>query len=304
MIKEHIKRKFIITTLALIIFIVTMSFPNTEEQIKNITISYSENINNNSVYILDSSLMVSRIDMRIDAKTNIDMAKEIIEILTIQSQKSTYIPSFFEPVIPKDTKILCIDMQDNVLKINFSKEFLNVANSYEEKMIECIVFSLTEIDSIEGIIIFVEGSLLEKVPNTSTPLPPILKRDIGVNKVYNLDSLKDVSKTTTYYIKKNDDFAYYVPVTLLQNTDKNKIEIIIERLKGSYTENTNLISYLNASTELSNYELLEQEVILSFSSLLYEGLASEEIKEEVKYSISLSMKDTLNVKEVTFLDEP
>ena len=67
-------------------------------------------------------------------------------------------------------------------------------------------------------------------------------------------------------------------------------------------EKTNLISYLNASTQLSNYEILESQVLLSFSPLLYEGLASDEILEEVKYAISLSMKDSLNVKDVIFVN--
>ena len=62
------------------------------------------------------------------------------------------------------------------------------------------------------------------------------------------------------------------------------------------------MSYLNASTELTNYEILEKEVTLSFNDYLYEGLANEELKEEVKYSISLSMMDTLNVETVTFLE--
>ena len=95
---------------------------------------------------------------------------------------------------------------------------------------------------------------------------------------------------------------YYVPVTLLENSEKNKVEIIIERLKSMPNEKTNLMSYLNASTELTNYELLEEEIKLSFAPLLYEGLASNEILEEVKYSISLSMKDSLNIQNVIFLE--
>ena len=57
-----------------------------------------------------------------------------------------------------------------------------------------------------------------------------------------------------------------------------------------------------ANTELTNYEILESEIKLSFSPLLYEGLASQDIEEEVKYSISLSMQDTLNVENVTFVE--
>jgi len=301
-IKEHIKRKFIITTLAIFIFLITMSFPEVEKDIQNITISYN-NTDPSPIYLLDQSSFVSRTNMILQGKDTLSIAKEMIEVLTIGNAKSEYIPSFFEPILPKDTKILSIDIQDNVLKINFSKEFLKIKQGYEEKMIECLVFSLTELDQVKGILLFVDGSLLEKIPNTETPLPPVLTRDIGVNKVYNLTSIKNVNKTTAYYLAKEKDFTYYVPVTLLDNNEKDKVEIIIERLKSMPYGKTNLMSYLNASTELTNYELLESQVLLSFSPYLYEGLMSKEIVEEVKYSISLSLQDTLHVKDVVFLEK-
>ena len=127
-------------------------------------------------------------------------------------------------------------------------------------------------------------------------------RDIGVNKIYDIESVKNVTKTTMYYIAKEQDTSYFVPVTILENNDKNKVEIIIEHLKSLPNEKTNLMSYLNASTELSNYEILESQVLLSFSNLLYEGLASKDLLEEVKYSISLSIEDSLNVENVIFLN--
>lgn len=301
MIKEHIKKKLIITTFAIFIFLITMSFPRTEEEIKNVTISYQSG-ELSPIYLLDSSSYVSRINMVIKGDSDISFAKEMLEILTIGHAKSAYIPTLFEPIIPKDTKILSIDSQDNILKVNFSKEFLNIPKGYEEKLIECIVFSLTENDNFIGVMLFVEGKLLEKVPNTNVSLPPMLTREIGANKVYNLESFKNAVKTTIYYVAKQGDYSYYVPVTFFDNNDKNKIEIIIERLKSLPSEKTNLMSYLNASTELSHYEILEQEVLLSFSPLLYEGLHSSNILEEVKYSISLSIQDTLNVKDVIFVE--
>ena len=61
------------------------------------------------------------------------------------------------------------------------------------------------------------------------------------------------------------------------------------------------MSYLNASTELNSYELLEEEIKLSFNDALYEGLKEEQMKEQVEYIITLSIKDTLNVKNVTLI---
>lgn len=302
MIRECVKRKLIITTFALIVFFITLTFPKVEEKIENVTISYQSG-NTFPIYLLDKDNLVARTTLAMKETSTIDQAKEMINFLTINNAKSAYIPATFEPVIPSNTTLLSIDIQDQVLKVNFSKEFLNVAKGYEEKMIECLVYSLTELENVKGIILYVEGNMLKKIPNTDISLPSLLTRDIGVNKMYNLNSIKNVSKTTTYYIAKENDAIYYVPVTLLENNDKNKIEIVIERLKSNPSLRTNLMSYLNASTELSNYEILEETVYLSFSPLLYEGLANAEMTEVVKYSISLSLKDTLNIKNVIFTED-
>lgn len=299
MIRECVKRKLIITTFALLVFLLTLTFPKVEEDIENVTISYQSG-NAFSIYLLDQSSLVARTTMVIKNDEPIEKAKEIISFLTINNAKSAYIPATFEPVIPSNTKILSIDLQEDVLKINFSKEFLNVPKGYEEKMIECLVYSLTEIESVRGIILYVENKLLENIPNTDTKLPTLLTRDIGVNKIYNMNNFKNISKTTTYYIALENNTLYYVPVTLLENNEKDKVEIIIERLKSNPSIQTNLMSYLKASTELSEYEILEETVYLSFSPLLYEGLTNEDMIEVVKYAISLSLQDTLNIKNVVF----
>ncbi len=301
MIKESIKRKFIITTFALLVFLMTLSFPKNEPENSFVSVHY-ESDNTSPIYLLNHAEYVSRTSMHIEGESIEEEAKNILSILTIGEKYANYIPTLFEPIIPKGTKIISMDLQDTTLKINFSKELLNIPKNMEEKLIECIVYSLTEIKGVKGIIIYVDGKLLETIPNTTYKLPPLLTRNIGVNKIYDIESVKNVTKTTMYYIAKEQDTSYFVPVTILENNDKNKVEIIIEHLKSLPNEKTNLMSYLNASTELSNYEILESQVLLSFSNLLYEGLASKDLLEEVKYSISLSIEDSLNVENVIFLN--
>ena len=92
---------------------------------------------------------------------------------------------------------------------------LNIDADKAEKMIESIVYSLTEIKDINGVMIFVEGKRLLKLPNSTTILPLVLDRDIGINKTYDISSLKNVTKLTTYYVAKSEDIPYYIPVTAL-----------------------------------------------------------------------------------------
>lgn len=301
MIKNCVKRKLIITTFALLVFLITLTFPKTEEEIKNVTITYTQNASF-PIYLLDKDEFVARTSISLKSTDVVKQAKELIAMMTIDNASAAYIPNLFAPILPKNTKVLSIDVQDTTLKVNLSQEFLNIPKGYEEKVLECLVYSLTELEGVDSILLYVEGDVLDTLPNTNEKLPLLLTRDIGVNKIYDLTNLKDVTKTTTYYIAKENDFSYYIPVTLLSNSDQNKVEIVIERLKTNPNIKTNLISYLSANTEIKSYELLEEEITLSFSPVLYEGIVNEDLVEEVKYSISLSLIDTLHVKNVTFVE--
>ena len=148
--------------------------------------------------------------------------------------------------------------------------------------------------------IFIENTKLDKLPQSKINLPLTLTRDFGINKIYDLTNLKDTSKTTIYYIGKEDNVSYYIPVTKITNNPNNKIKIIIEELKSSPIYETNLMSYLASSVELLDYEQLENEISLSFNNAILSDLDEKNILEEVKYSIALSLKDTYNVENITF----
>lgn len=72
------------------------------------------------------------------ARTNIIKKKDndieyIINLLTKGSLYENYLPINFEPLIPENTKLLNYSLNDKVLKLNFSKEFLLVKENDEEK---------------------------------------------------------------------------------------------------------------------------------------------------------------------------
>ena len=211
----------------------------------------------------------------------------------------SYIPNNFKKIIPENTKVISKDLTDGLLKINFSKEFLNIEEENEEKLIEAVVFSLTEIKDVKKVMIFVEGEVLKELPHSKKILPNVLDRSYGINKVYELESMKDIAKVTTYYVSKMEGYSYYTPVTTIINSKNEKVEIIIEKLKTSPTYQTNLISYLTASAELLDYEILENSVNLSFNNQVL-NLDDNSIIEEVKYSIALSIRDTYDIGETIF----
>lgn len=300
MLKKSALRRITVTSIALFIFGILSIFPN------RISNSFSSNVlvdqkNLAAIYFLDVHRYVSRTQVVMKNQDTLNQAREIIEMLTINGSKSHYIPNGFQAVLPSNTKLQDISIQNGILKLDFNDMFLKIPKEMEEDVVECLIFSLTEIPEVQGILLYVNGNLLTRMPNSNLKISEVLTRDFGINKVYDLTKFKNVTKTTTYYVSKYDDMIYYVPVTEISNDDKEKIEIIIERLKSSPLNQTNLMSFLNANAEILDYEILEQDMKLSFNHYLFDDFENKKILEEVAYSIALSMRDTFHIKEVSFL---
>lgn len=300
MLKKGIFRRITVATLALVILVITYLFPTKieNEEFKE-NLNYS-NIHKNAIYILNEKNLISRVNVVFKENDDIKKIKEIINYLTIKSSESEYIPTSFYAIIPSNTKINDVTLENGLLKIDFSNEFLNVKEENERKMIEAIIYSLTELDNVDKILIFINGVQLTELPNSHEKLPTILTKDFGVNKIYDIDNIKDTKATTIYYGSKTKDVSYYIPITYITNSKQEKVEIIIEKLKSSPIYESNLISYLNANAEITDYQLLEDEIKLSFNEYLLDDLDSDIITEEVQYTIYLSIRDTYNVNKVEF----
>ncbi len=298
MLKKMALKKIVISSLALIILLIICLFPNKTNYDFKTTLTYTTPIVQ-PIYLIDNNNYVARYNIIRKTNETLELVDYVIDNLTISDKSGYYLPNGFNAIIPKNTKILTKSLEDDLLKINFSKEFLNIDKENEEKMLEAIVYSLLEIKGIKKIMIFVEGENLTKLPNSGKNIAIILDKNIGINKTYDINSLKETDKTTTYYLSKIDNVYYYVPVTSITNNDKEKVEIIIEKLKTSPTYKTNLISFLASNTELLNYEILENSVSLSFNNNIL-SLDNNQITEEVKYSIALSIRDTYNINQTIF----
>lgn len=295
MIKNHLKKKIIISMLSLFIISIISIIPVNKKYEE--TIKYNTEFN--YIYLLNDNYLV-RTTITSDNKDILNKIKEIISALTIDSNIHNYLNNNYQQIIPKNTKLISIKLENKLLKLNFSKELLNVDQNLEEKMIESIIYSLTEFDDIDKIIIYVENELLTKLPNSNKELPLELTKDYGINKIYNITNLSNITRLTLYYFKEIDNNYNAVPVTIFTNSDKDKVEIIIKELKSSIAYQTDLVSFLSNNTKLLDYEIKEKSIKLNFSNALLDDFYNENVIEEVKYALSNSLKESLNLNEVTY----
>lgn len=291
MLKNTIKKRiFLIISSLFVIFIIYL-FPTQKEEI--IT-KENKNSNYNYIYLLDKDNYVARVSVILNNKEAIKQIEEIIEYLTIGSNKSNYIKEGFTPIIPKNTKILSLDIDKNIVKINFSQEFLNITDDKIEALISSIIYSITSLNNDYKISIYVDGNLLDRLGNIN--IPTIIDRKFGINNNYSVDRINGITQTTVYFLSKYNDYYYYVPITYVNNKTDDKIKIIIEQMASKTIYQTSLISYLKDIKKM-NYEIQNDSIILDLSSI---NFSSKNMIEEVLYTFNLSIKDNYNIKEVIY----
>lgn len=265
------------------------------------SVEYVSNTNTCEIYLLDANNYVSRAAVILNSKTVTGKIREILEIMTIDGKRESVVPNGFRAIIPSDTKINSIELTDNIVKVNFSKSLLDVTLDMEEKIVEAITYSLTSFTEVKGVLIYMEGQPLTTLPQTGKKLPAILRRDFGVNKIYDIDSLSQINEVTIYYISKHDENYYYVPVTKYTNDSRDKIKIIIDELTSGPVYETNLMSFLNTNTKLLDYNIKDDVLTLNFNNYIFDDIKQKKILEEVVYSIALSAADNYGIKEVVFM---
>lgn len=299
MLKKMTFRKITVTLCALITLSCFYFFPTKSDTLlieKNII--YEENLNYEDIYLMDKNDYVALVSIIINETELEQNIRKRIEYLILEGPYNNLLPNGFKPIIPSGTTINNIKIEGNKITIDFSEEILNIKEEYAAKMIEAIIYTITENTNINEIYLYEGEQLINKLGNVSLKYP--LNRNYGINKKYNFNSLNNLTKTTVYYVSEIGDNNYYVPVTYINNTAEEKIMVIINELKSSTIYQSNLLSYLNNKTELEKYEIIEQTMYLSFNDKIFDIVGDNKILEEVKYTIASSVFENYDVKEVVF----
>lgn len=303
MLKKMLYRKLVVASSLLLVILMLYLIPSNKQevQINNQTLEYIYPNDLEVIYLLDNNDYISRTTINASNKDIISKSTDLIEALTIDGKKKDILTTGFKALLPKNTKLIDLSLKNEILTINFSSEFNNIEEKYEEKLIESLIYTLTNIDGIDKIEILIEGNKLTKLPNSKKKLPEYLDKNYGINKKYELTSLNDIYSYTIYYVNTYNNKSYYTPVTkYINNDNQDKVKIIIDELATSITYETNLMSYLDNNVKLLDYELIDNKIKLNFNNLILSDITSNIILEEVIYTIGLSLCNELDVEEVIF----
>jgi len=300
MLKTKAIRKLFITTLTafilLVVYLIPTTINNVEEEVlrTNLEIEYITGIGTNNIYLLNKNNLLVRSKILLDTNDIEDQVKIILNNLIIKDNAK--FPTGVVGTIPKKTKVLDIDYEDNIVTVDFSKEFLLMEEEIEKQVIESIVYSIMDLDNVNGVSIKVEDEDIEEYPYSKEELPEVLTKEIGINKKYSISSRQNINKIVIYYLEDIDSNRYYVPVTKYVNDSRDKIKIIVSELASSYIYEPNLMSFLNAKAELLNYEEKENIMFLNFNDYLFDS--NNKVIEEVLYTLAYSVFENYDVNSV------
>ena len=152
MLKKKALKKIFITSLALFIFlfIYVINIIDKDNKLDSkMEVEYTFNEGTNSIYLINKDGYLVKAKTLITSKDKIKQIEDIINSLIIDNDNS--FPDELRGTIPKNTKILEIKYDKELVTLNFSKEFLNLKKDTEEKTIESIVYSIFALKDIKGI---------------------------------------------------------------------------------------------------------------------------------------------------------
>ena len=273
----------------LIMFLILTVFTITNESKEkvlrtNLEINNIKDIDKTKLYLLSNNNYLVETNVYINSDKLEDKINKIIEYLKINNNK---IPKGLKGYLLKDIKINNINLEDNNIKINFSKEILNIKD--KELVIEGLVYSLLNLDEINSIEVLVENNYLENYEYK-------LNKNIGINKQYILKNRKDVNKINLYYYNKINNIEYLTPVTKYINDKRKKIEIILDELINNIPDN--LISYMDDKVKLKEYKEENDLIILKFNENFIDE--NKDLNKKIINQIALTIFENYDVNTVLF----
>ena len=201
-------------------------------------------------------------------------------------------------IIPKDTKVNEVITNNNLVIIDFSKEFISENETDNLIIRACVVHTVTSVPGIENVLITVEGDNLKD------------DRDniIGIIKKGDIICDAELSKETDMYVKlyfADNDLIALVPegreITVSQN-ETTEMKIVKELIKGP--EKNGLYKSIPSETKIISIETKEGVCFVNLSQdFISKNSGSISTQTLSVYSMVNSLTELDTVTKVQFLIE-
>ncbi|MGN0383601.1 MAG: GerMN domain-containing protein [Eubacterium sp.] len=254
----------------------------------------------------DTKLVTSLYEPQSD--NDYEIINELLEQLTTNPQNTNMVNS-----LPEDVKVLNTDLEQEILTINFSKEYNNLNGSGEVLCRAAVVLTLGQVDSVDYVVFHVDG---ENITDSKGEIIEAMQASDFVDNIGGNINTYEKVKFTLYYA--NEEGNKLIPYTYETkfSSDTLKEEYIVEKLlegpkeDGYYrtiSDSVKLVSistsdgvcYVNLSSEFltENPGVTDEVTIYSIVNSLSELSYITRVQISVNGSSDVSYHDNLSLSE-------
>lgn len=228
------------------------------------------------------------------------IAKETLMYMVKGGEGEKLLPKGFSGILPKETKVLGLDIQNGTATVDFSKEFLKVQPELEEKVLSAVTWTLTGFPTVEKVNIRVNGQPLEVMPHHKTVAQGLTRqRGINVEIAEGVNINQSIPVTLYFMGQADDNQTYYVPVTRMINRTENVAEASINELIKGPKQQSNLVSPLDSSLKVNKIQQTDQMVIADFNEQLLQYGNQHQASKNAIETISLSLMENTASQKVS-----
>lgn len=261
----------------------------------------SENVIMTELYLLDKDNLVVPVSLLLPETKSV--AKQALEYLVAEGPVTESLPNGFKSVLPSETVVIGLDVNENKLAtVDFSKEFCNYEPHLEKQILQSVVWTLTQFDSIDKVALRVNGHPVAQMPVAKTNIDSELSRNIGINLEYfQTEDIMNTHPVTLYFEKSEADNNYLVPVTRRIENKKDDITTLVNELIIGAKAGSSLHTNLMPDTALISQPTVQNGIVsLNFNENIYSDLGNNEkfVANSVIWQLVLSLTERADIQQV------
>ena len=139
------------------------------------------------------------------------VARQALEYLVVDGPVTPYLPDGTRAVLPAGTEVDVNITGDGTAIVDFSKEFATYAPEDEKGILEALTWTLTQFESINDIVIWINGYPQDYMPVNQTPISKQLSRKDGINvEVARGTYVGNSSAVTLYFLGTSPSGSIYL----------------------------------------------------------------------------------------------
>ncbi|WP_241654651.1 GerMN domain-containing protein [Sporolactobacillus shoreae] len=227
--------------------------------------------------------------------------KQVLQYLVKDGPVSNLLPSGFQAVLPSDTVVNSTSLDSGGhLTADFSKDLLGARPEDRERIVQSIVWTATQFDTVNSVTISVAGKVLSEWPGGGQPVGRDLTRADGINMTFG--SVADVTGSrsqTVYYLASDKGKSFDVPVTVRVADTADPLSALVNAMIHE-PAGSDFISAFNPDIQLLEKPVIKNGVVqLHFNSAIYEDKESKTISDQALRSLVLTLTGESGIRQVS-----